>query len=144
MEEIGVVKSIEGVTAVVVVAKRSVCQQCRQGTCHLTEEGAEINAINTVRAEVGQRVRVVLKPYTYLKGTLIVYGLPALSLVIGAVLGKEVFAGYMKDIEPDLVSAIFAFSAFGISFLAVKLWSMRAEGKVEYKPVIEEILKEGQ
>ncbi|MBI4823717.1 MAG: SoxR reducing system RseC family protein [Nitrospirae bacterium] len=141
MEEIGVVKSIEGQFANVVVVRRGICEKCTQGTCHLTDEGAEIYALNGVKAEVGQKVRVVLQPYTYLKGSLIVYGIPALALVIGAVLGKEVFARYLSSMEPDTVSAIFAFGLFGLSFLLVKLWSRIAEKKVEYRPVIKEILK---
>lgn len=142
MEEIGVVKSIEGPLAKVAVAKKGICDKCTQGTCHLTDEGAEIDALNNVRAVVGQRVRVVLKPYSYLKGTLIVYGIPAAALVIGAVLGKEVFARYLISIKPDTVSAIFAFGAFALSLVIVKLWSRIAEKKVEYRPVIEEILKD--
>jgi len=142
MEETGVVKSVEGPFAKVAVAKKSVCAQCTAGTCHLTEEGAELEALNTAGAKAGQRVRVVLKPYTFLKGSIIVYGLPAAALVLGAVMGKEVFSRYIRGISSDAVSAIFAFGAFALSFLAVKLWSMRAEKKIEYKPVIEEILED--
>ncbi|MDP2167585.1 MAG: SoxR reducing system RseC family protein [Thermodesulfovibrionales bacterium] len=141
MEEIGVVKSVEGLTAKVAVAKKSMCDKCTAGTCLLTDEGAEIEALNNIGAEVGQRVRVALKPYSYIKGSLVVYGLPAASLVVGAVLGKEYFSRHMKGMDPDLVSAIFGFGAFIVSFALVKLWSMRAEKKMEYKPVIEEILK---
>lgn len=142
MEETGVVKGVEGPFARVAVAKKSICDRCTAGTCHLTDEGAELDAINEAGAKVGQKVRVVLKPYSYLKGSLIVYGLPAAALVLGAVLGKEVFSRYMPGMSPDTVSAIFAFSAFVLSFIFVKLWSMRAEKKVEYKPVIEEILED--
>lgn len=142
MEEIGIVKSTEGMSAKVVVAKKGMCEKCTMGTCHVVDEGAELDAINLIGAEPGQKVRVSLKPYSYLKGSMIVYGLPALSLIIGAILGKEVFAEHMKPMDPDLVSAIFGFGSLGVSFILVKLWSMKAEKKVEYKPVIEEILKD--
>lgn len=139
MEETGIVKSVEGPFARVAVAKKNMCEQCTAGTCFMTDEGAELEALNEVRAEVGQKVRVTLMPYSYLKGSIIVYGLPALALIAGAVVGKEV-AGSFGDMDPDLVSAIFAFGAFALSFIVIKLWSMRAEKKVQYKPVIEEIL----
>lgn len=141
MEEIGVVKSVEGLTAKVIVKRTGICEKCTQKTCTLTEEGAELEAINTIKAKAGQMVRVTLKPYSYLKGSLIIYGLPALSLIIGAILGKEVFSQYMRSIEPDLVSAIFGFGGLILSLIMVKLWSMKAEKKVEYKPVIEEIIE---
>lgn len=141
MEETGVVTSTQGPFAKVAVQRKSICDQCTAGTCHLTEEGAELDALNDIRAEVGQKVRVVLKPYSYLKGSLIVYGLPVLALVVGAVAGKEFFAERFKGLDPELVSAIFAFGAFALSFVVIFFWSRRAEKKTEYKPVIEEILQ---
>lgn len=139
MEETGVVKSTQGPFAVVAIQRKSFCDQCKAGACHLTDGGAELEALNNVGAKVGSRVRVVLKPYSYLKGSVIVYGLPALALIAGAVIGREVAAplGY-KD--PETISAVLAFGALALSFLFVKLWSIKADKKMQYKPVIEEIL----
>lgn len=141
MEEIGVVISTQGPFAKVAVERKSVCDQCTAGTCHITGQGAELEALNNARAKEGQKVRVVLKPYSYLKGSLIVYGLPLLALILGAVAGKELMADRFKGMDPDMVSAIFAFGAFVLSFLVVFIWSRRAEKKTELKPVIEEILE---
>ncbi len=141
MNEIGVVKHIEGVSAVVSVERKSACEQCAAG-CKITDSGADIEAINRVRAKVGQKVRVEMKPYAYLKGSVIVYGLPALALVVGAVAGKELFSRFFPGRDPDIVSAFFGFGAFALSFLMVKFWSMRIEKKTEYKPVVEEIIEE--
>jgi sigma-E factor negative regulatory protein RseC len=105
----------------------------------MTEGGAELEALNEAGAEVGQKVRVELKAYSYLKGSMMLYGLPALMLVIGAVVGKEIGPRFM-GLDSDLVSAIFAFGAFALSIVIVKLWSMKAEKKTEYRPVIKEIL----
>ncbi|HWR59131.1 MAG TPA: SoxR reducing system RseC family protein [Thermodesulfovibrionales bacterium] len=140
MEEIGVVKKISGIMAVVAVEGKSACEQCKVG-CKITDSGAELEALNRARAEIGQRVRVELKPYSYLKGSVIAYGLPALALVIGAVLGKELFSGILSTLDPDLVSAIFGFGAFLLTFVIVKLWSMKVEKTTEYTPVIEEIIE---
>ena len=142
MEEIGVVISVEGPMAKVLVERKSACDKCAAGTCTLTGGGAELEALNDARAEVGHKVKVALKPYTYLKGSMMLYGLPALSLIVGAVLGKEYFSRWFEGTDPDAVSAIAAFGLFALSFIIVKLWSGRAEKKVKYTPVIEEILKE--
>jgi sigma-E factor negative regulatory protein RseC len=142
MEEQGVVKSIEGVYATVLVARKSACDQCKAGTCHVSGEGAEIEALNKAQAQVGQTVRVVMQPYTYLKGSLMVYGMPALGLILGAVLGKEYLSPYFPGRDPDGVSAVAAFAAFALCLLLVKIWSARAEKKVELKPVIEEVVRE--
>lgn len=141
MEEVGVIKSIEGVIAKVSVPRKSACEGCRVETCKPGEQTMEIEALNPLKAEVGQKVKVVMKPYSYMKGSIIVYGIPAIALIAGAVLGKEVFSHYFREIDPDIISAIVGFGAFIISFIVIKLWSKRLEKKVELKPVIEEILE---
>jgi sigma-E factor negative regulatory protein RseC len=140
MEEVGVVKSIEGNTAKVLVARKSICGQCKAGTCHMAEDGAEMEAVNAVGAKVGQRVRVSLEQNSYLKNVLMVYGLPMIALIGGAVLGKEVFAPMFEAMDPDIVSAMFGFGALLLSIVFVKLWSKGMEKKTGFKPVIEEIL----
>ncbi|MFN3480160.1 MAG: SoxR reducing system RseC family protein [Thermodesulfovibrionales bacterium] len=142
MEETGIVKSLSGALAIVVVERKSACDQCKAG-CKVTDSGAEIEALNPVKAKIGQRVKVIMKPYTYLKGSIIIYGIPALALIIGAIIGKELLASIhpFTGLDPDVVSAITGFGAFVLSFLVVKIWSMKIEKKIEYKPVIEEILE---
>lgn len=140
MEEKGVVESIDGMTARVVVTRKSACEHCTAGTCHLSGEGAIIEAINAVHAEVGQRVRVVMKPVAYLSGAVMIWGVPALALVIGAVAGMNLTQAYIHGIAPETGAAIGAFGLMALSFIIVKIWSKGAEKKAEYKPVIEDIL----
>lgn len=125
--------------ATVVVDKKGMCEHCTAGTCSMTESGAELEALNEAGAGVGQKVRVELRAYSYLKGSMMIYGLPALMLIIGAVVGKEIGPRFM-GLDSDTVSAIFAFGAFALSIVFVKLWSMKAEKKTEYRPVIKEII----
>ncbi len=141
MEEIGVVKSVEGALARVSVPKKSVCEGCTAGTCKPDDQSMEIEAVNKANATPGQKVRVVVKTYSYIRGSIIVYGIPAIALVAGAVLGKEVFSSYLKKMDPDIASAVFGFGALVISFLGIKLWSIRAGRQTDSKPVIEEILE---
>jgi positive regulator of sigma E activity len=75
-----------------------------------------------------------------MKGSMVVYGLPALGLVLGAVFGKEVLGRFFPGNDPDILSAIAGFTTFCISFIIVKVWTDRAVEKIESRPVIEEIL----
>jgi sigma-E factor negative regulatory protein RseC len=140
MEETGYVKSIDGVNATIIVTRKSACEHCTAGTCSLTAEGASIEAINAAKAQVGQRVRVVLKPVAYLTGSLMIWGIPALLLLVGAVIGKELLSSFFPEADPETVAAFTAFALFALSFFAVKAWSKGAERKSQYKPVVEEIL----
>ncbi|MCL4536171.1 MAG: SoxR reducing system RseC family protein, partial [Nitrospirae bacterium] len=81
------------------------------------------------------------KPYTYLKGTIFIYGIPSIMLIIGAILGKEYLSRLLPNTDPDIVSAIGGFGLFILTFLFMKVWMKRYEGKQEYMPVIEEIIK---
>lgn len=140
IEETGTVKRVEGIMAFVDVPRKSACEGCTAGTCKPEEKFMELEALNQAGAAVGQRVRVAVKSSVYMKGSMVVYGLPALALVVGAVVGKELMAKVFTTMDPDILSAVFGFGAMAVSFVAVKLWSNAAGRKVESKPVIEEIL----
>jgi len=143
IEETGVVIKTEGVTAKVAVHKRGTCEGCAaQGVCETTEGGMEIEALNPVNAKVGQTVKISIKPSVYLKGTMLVYGIPLVALIGGAIIGKNIGEKYINDISSDLIAAITGFGALIISFFGIKIWTRNAETKTEHKPVIEEIIKE--
>lgn len=140
IEEIGIVTSIDGLTAHVNVPKKSACEGCKAGACTTGEQTMEIAAFNKAGAEVGQKVKVLIHSYAYLKGTMIIYGIPALALVIGAIFGKEVTAKIFIGADPDILSAIFGFGFLCLSFVGVKIWTNRKTTKTELSPVVEEIL----
>ncbi len=142
IEEIGTVRSVEGPLAIVDVPRKSACEGCTAGTCKIEDQYMEIEAFNRAGAKVGDKVVISVKPFTFTKGSMIVYGLPAIGLVLGAVFGKEVMARLFPDKGADTLSAIFGFGAFILTLFLVKIWSNSAEKKIESKPVIEEVLNE--
>lgn len=141
IEEIGTVKSIAGGMAVVLVPRKSACEGCTAGACRPDEQAMEIEAENRAGAEVGQRVKVAIAPSAYMKGSLIVYGVPALALVVGAVAGKEWVSRLLPGRDPDILSAVAGFAALVLALGLIKLWSRSASGKDSARPVIEEILR---
>ncbi|HCC69042.1 MAG TPA: hypothetical protein DEP99_04055 [Nitrospiraceae bacterium] len=141
MEETGVVISTQGFMAKVLVQKRGACESCpATGICKPSDECMEIEVLNPINARAGQTVKIVMKPQAYLKGTILVYGLPVIALIGGAILGKYIGEMYLKNVNSDIVAAIMGFAGLIITFLIIKIWSKKAETKEEYKPVIEEIL----
>lgn len=140
IEEIGIVKSVEGMTAVVAVPRKSACEGCTMGICKPEDKSMEIEAWNEAGAKAGQRVKVAIKSSAYMKGAMVVYGLPAVGLVIGAVFGKEIMSKAFPAADPDVLSALFGFGAFILSFVIVKIWAHKTTSKVESRPVVEEIL----
>ncbi|NOZ68358.1 MAG: SoxR reducing system RseC family protein [Deferribacteres bacterium] len=144
-EEIGVVKSIDGMTARVLVSRKaSCCESCEKDVCDVPEEGVETEAINAVGASVGQKVKIVMKSYSYFKGAMLIYVLPVFALIIGAVLGKVYLPAYFPKTDSDLLAAAGGFLLFFISLLPLKILSSGMNKKTEYKPVIESIIAEGK
>ncbi len=140
LEEIGTIISIEGRYARVSVPKKSSCEGCTAGTCAVGEQSMEIEALNKAGAVIGQRVRVMVHSYAYMKGSMIIYGIPAIFLVIGAVFGKEIMPRFFPARDSDILSALFGFSFLLASFILIKFWSQKQAKKTESTPVIEEIL----
>lgn len=143
MEEVGIVKELHGIKAVVAVSRRSSCGSCPGSSlCETMGDGETVvEADNPVEAGVGETVKVVFRSSSYLKGTLLLYGLPSLMLIAGAVLGKVYLTGIFPAAGPDVMSAVGGFGLFAVTFLVLKLLSKPFEDKTEYIPVIEEILK---
>lgn len=140
MEETGIVKSIDGVIAKVLVSRKSsCCESCEKDSCDIPENGIETEAINTAGAKVGQKVKVVMKSYTYLKGTLFIYGLPVFALITGAILGKIYLPVFINRPDSELLSAVGGFAAFLVSLLLVKLLMNDMNKRTEHKSVIEKI-----
>lgn len=143
IEETGIVTKVEGSMAMVLVQKKSACDGCSvEGACKATPEGMEIEAQNDVHARVGQRVKILMTTGEYLKGTIIVYGIPLIVFIAGAIFGKNIGETYFTDMNSDIVAAVTGFSSLILSLIAARLWSRKMESKAEYKPVIEEIIKE--
>jgi sigma-E factor negative regulatory protein RseC len=146
MQETGVVRELRGPKALVLVKRQSACDSCASAGsgCKGTQHGMEIEAFNDAGAAAGDTVRISFRAFTYLKGAILIYGVPATALIVGAVLGKEVLSGYWPGIDADLASAVAGFGLMGLSFITVRLIIGLIEKKRELVPVIEEIIEQSK
>jgi sigma-E factor negative regulatory protein RseC len=145
MEEIGIVKETNGIKAIISVQKQGSCGTCPGvNLCQTLGAGeALMEAYNHVDAKAGDTVKVVFRSSNYVKGTMLVYGLPSLMLIIGAVLGKEYLSRFFPTADSEILSAGSGFGFLIITFLVIKIWSNIFERKKEYMPIIEEIINRG-
>lgn len=141
VEEIGIIERVEGVNAIVALPKSTACDGCSLKTCKPVGQSMTIEALNSVHAQVGQTVKISLNSNTYLKGSLIVYGIPGIALVAGAILGREFMSSVFIGQDQDSIAAISGITAYMLSFFLVKIWSNRVKRKNATKPVIWEIVK---
>jgi positive regulator of sigma E activity len=95
MEHIGVVVREHGGRVRVRVAVGDACGDCKARSC-CTPRGStrEIDALNAAGALQGQRVRIEISGSRALEAALLLYGLPACLMVIGAVVGLRFGPGW--------------------------------------------------
>jgi sigma-E factor negative regulatory protein RseC len=141
MDEVGKVKSVDGVTARVVIQKTGACDHCVKGDCEVKGRGFETEAINAAHATVGQTVKVVMKTQTYIKGALILYIVPVFALIAGAMIGQVVLPRYFSTTEPQTLAVMGGFISFILSLAFVKVLSSRMEKSTECRSVIEKVLE---
>jgi sigma-E factor negative regulatory protein RseC len=141
MMSVGVVRSVNGRMAKVLVeAGGGCCDHCGKEACDINTRGVETEAVNLVDAKVGQKVRVDMKTFTYLKGVMLLYVLPVLALLFGAVSGRVYLPAYFHSAGPDVLSAAGGFLSLFASLVLVRVLSGRMDKKTEHKPVIESII----
>jgi positive regulator of sigma E activity len=142
IEERGIDHSIDGLTAKVIVSrKKNCCVNCEKDSCDIPEDGIETEAINKAGAAAGQKVKIVMKSFTYAKGSFFFYLFPAFALISGAIPGKTYLPLYNSSMDLELLSAIGGFTSFFASILLVKMFISRMNKKIENKSVIENIIK---
>lgn len=143
MLTMGVVRSVDGQTAKVFVEMGGgCCDHCEKEVCDVSTQGVETEALNLVHARVGQKVKISMKPFTYVKGALVLFILPICGLFVGAFLGRVYLPAYIHGTGADTLSAVGGLFLLGVSLILTKLFSAKMGRKVEHRPVIESIIEE--
>ena len=145
IEEVGTVVELKSkMIAVVMCIKSSLCENCAtNGNCALGDDDNTrlIEVQNPLAAEVGEQVRIATTTKSFLQSSFLLYIVPLIALVIGAIVGKLVGENITTGVDPNLLSAIFGVSFMSGSFLILRLGS-NVLSKENYMPKIIEILKE--
>lgn len=145
IEEVGTVVELKSKRlAVVMCTKSSLCENCAtNGNCALGDDDNTrlIEVHNPVAAEVGEQVRIATTTKSFLQSSFLLYIVPLIALVIGAVAGMLVGEAIPTGLDPNLLSAIFGVFFMVGSFVILRVGS-NALNKETYMPKIIEILKE--
>ena len=121
--------------AEVKVGRHSDCMAC--GAC----PGAEnivVTAINTVNAEVGQRVEFEVREVNIVIGAFVCFIMPLIVAAIGVFIGRWVSTPMGYDIvQSEIIGGIVAFL---IALVGVKLFDRSLSSKENSKPKIVSII----
>ena len=138
-KENGVVIKTGESKAWVKTIKRSECEGCAShDSCEAAKE-AEVEAINTIGAKIGDTVVVGFETGSLIKVSMMLYLFPVLAMIVGAVIGSKLAPVY--NIDESIMSAIFSFSFFFLSFICIRLTSSLLSGNTKYQAEIIKIRK---
>ncbi|SHI42707.1 positive regulator of sigma(E), RseC/MucC [Malonomonas rubra DSM 5091] len=84
-----------------------------------------VDAINMIRAQVGDQVKVVASTKHFLQSSFMLYIVPIIGLLIGALIGESVGKRASLGIDPSLMSALTAVAFLVVTFILIRLATMR-------------------
>lgn len=142
--EEGVVIRTAEQTAWVKTIRSAACEACAsRSSCTAMGGGneMEVEVVNLVGAGVGDRVLLHFETSSLLKATFMLYVLPILMMLIGAVIGNEAAAALGWN--ASAASAIFGFFAFFVVVFFVRRRANRMARQTSYQPTLSRILQRG-
>ncbi len=145
IEEVGTVVELKGKHTVMVLCQKStLCENCASnGHCTLGDDDRTrlVEVSNPVGAQVGDRVLISTSTKSFLTSSFLLYIVPLIALVIGAIVGKGVGEYLETGLDPNILSAIFGVFFMIGSFVILRVGSQALKYE-DYRPKIVEILQE--
>ena len=143
IEETAVVVKCEGEFAWVEAQRKSACGQCGVnkacGTGTIakiwSQKTSQMKAINKAQAHEGETVLIGLQESALVQGSLIIYLLPIVSLVLFAIFGEQM-AEQWQLASTEITSIVFAVIGFALAGVFVKIFSRRVQSDIRYQPII--------
>lgn len=133
--EHGIVTKATPAVAQIKTNRAAACEICSaKDSCGTIHRGKEIifEVPNTLNVQAGDTVLVGMQTKSALFLTFLVYIVPILCLVIGALTG-DALAPYLQ-INASFFAMILGFSFFGLAFFILHKKSAGLTRKTEYKP----------
>ncbi len=126
--------------AVVLCQKQSACQHCPSSSaCQIGDDDNSmlVESFNPIGAEVGDRVKVETTTKHFLQSSFVLYILPVVGLLIGAISGQFIAENTQIAIEPQLLAALIGVAFMVGTFLSIRVGT-RALKREVFMPKITE------
>lgn len=94
-----------------------------------------MRVLNTLAAEVGDEVVIGLREHALMQGSLAVYAVPLLAMLVLALLGEGLNAR-LHITETEGVSILFGLAGLALGFLWLRNYALHTARDVRYQPII--------
>ncbi|MDD2603942.1 MAG: SoxR reducing system RseC family protein [Desulfobacterales bacterium] len=132
--EEGIVTRVNGVLAEVRTLKSEACAACNaKEFCHDGGREMTVSVLNSAKARIGDRVRLEIATGAFVKAMFLLYIVPVLALLAGALAGLA--------ISGDEAAALGALAGFAVSVVLVRVIGRRMGDMAAYQPRIVRVLE---
>lgn len=142
MNQIGYIKEkMSENTAKVSMRKHAACGEC--GACQHGQENMQLDiiALNKINANIGEKVEVDLETTNVLKAAFIMYVLPLIATLLGAVTCQYIFKKILNIVNWEMYSLIGAVVCLSLALLGIRANEKRFKQSNKYIPTIVKIIK---
>ncbi len=138
--EEGIIEKISRDKAMVRMQQRSACAACssKDGCRVSSDKAVMIEVVNDLQAQVGDRVEISMGSASLLKVSFLVYFIPVLALIVGALAGD--YLARPLHMQASLASILGAVIAMGITFYILKRLDRANKPEKGYQPCVTRIL----
>lgn len=146
IEEHARVVAVQGDTALLQTQRQSSCGSCEVksgcGTSVLAgivgQKITQLKVRNTLNARPGDEVVLGMEEHALVTGSLLVYGVPLLMLLLGALMGEAMAS--QLGMNADLLPVVGGATGFVLAFLLVRGVLRRTAVGLQMNPVMLRIL----
>lgn len=143
MKEIGKILEVHDDVAKILIARHAACGDC--GACQVGRENLNmiLFAENSIQGKSGDTVEIELQTENFIYASLIMYGIPLISLIIGLLGGYygAITMGYDENFA-QIPSAIASLSMLALSYLGIRLRESKIKTMSKFKPVLVRIIND--
>lgn len=149
IEEVAIVVAVEADQAVLQTQRRSACQSCSVkqgcGTSVLSkvvgQRSTHITINNTMNAGIGDEVLLAIEDDALVQGSLLVYALPLVMMLVFAVTGE--YWARANQFNQEIVSILFAVVGFMLAMVITRITIHSSRLKQRIQPRMVRILRRG-
>ncbi len=143
MSRHGIVIETHDDKALISSLKRGVCESCTEkDSCSLEDSlqkdvPQKVSALNPLGAQPGDQVEFNLQGHTELKLSLIVWTVPIIGLLLGAILGSKLSA--TLSMTPDSAALIGSIIGFAVFTVPMMIYDRLVSSDPSLMPVITKV-----
>ena len=139
--EEGIVLEIKKDKVLVQPQRSDRCEGCSPEFCFPDSAGGLIiEARDTLGVKVGQRVRLAIREQSLFWYSFLLYGMPLIGLLVGAVAGQIIGKILEWETGTDLLAIGLGLVLLSGSFLGVRRYVRKLDREQTYRPVVLEII----